>query len=276
MARINPELLKRLMAKTGKSERQVYRLIEKVGAQQVLPPPLAAIVLAMEVGINVRRFATPQDLAEIRAARAGIPPRSATSLPAPVSRTKTVRAKNKVAKRSKLRGTSVFVVSGRNEKITRAMFSFLRALGLSPIEWSKALSLSKKGSPFIGEVLDAAFQKAVAVIVLLTPDDEARLRSEFVKTSDPPQEKNLTPQPRANVLFEAGMAFGRHPDNTVLVQLGGIRSFSDIAGRHVVHFDGSAERRKELSLKLTACGCEVDETGTDWLTEGDFSLTATK
>ena len=68
------------------------------------------------------------------------------------------------------------------------------------------------------------------------------------------------------------MAFGGNPNSTVLVQFGQIRPFSDIAGRHVVHLDNSAERRRELATKLANAGCDVDLSGLDWLSEGDFSL----
>lgn len=67
------------------------------------------------------------------------------------------------------------------------------------------------------------------------------------------------------------MAFGRHPDRTVLVQIGDMRPFSDVAGRHAVHFDGSAEARSDLANRLSTAGCEVDLSGRDWLSEGDFS-----
>jgi len=64
-----------------------------------------------------------------------------------------------------------------------------------------------------------------AVVVLFSPDDEAKLRAEFLKATDGPDERTLTGQPRPNVLFEAGMAFGSKPDNTVSVQLGEMRPF---------------------------------------------------
>jgi len=38
---------------------------------------------------------------------------------------------------------------------------------------------------------------------VFTPDDEARLKQQFVRPSDPPLEKELTGQSRPNVLFEA-------------------------------------------------------------------------
>jgi predicted nucleotide-binding protein len=150
-------------------------------------------------------------------------------------------------------------------------FSLLRSLGLRPLEWQKAIELTKKPAPYVGEILDAAFAKARAVIVLMTPDDEARLKGELVRSSDPDWEKDLQGQPRPNVLFEAGMAFGSHPESTVLVQIGSIRPISDIAGRHLVHLTGSPESRKELIAKLRASRCEVDDSGTDWLRIGDFS-----
>ena len=77
----------------------------------------------------------------------------------------------------------------------------------------------------------------MAVVVLLTADDEALLRRRFRKAKEPIHEINLTGQARANVLFEAGMALGRKPESTVLVQIGEVRPFSDIAGRHIVHLE---------------------------------------
>jgi predicted nucleotide-binding protein len=165
----------------------------------------------------------------------------------------------------------IFVVHGRNERLRRAMFTFLRSLGLNPLEWEEALALTKKGAPYIGEVLDAAFARAGAVIVLLTPDDEARLKSEFLKLEDGPEERELTGQARANVLFEAGMAFGRHQDRTVLAQVGTIRPFSDVAGRHVLHLSNDIGKRQALVNRLRTIGCDLNQVGTDWHHEGDFS-----
>jgi len=108
--------------------------------------------------------------------------------------------------------------------------------------------------------------------VLLSPDDEAKLKAEFLKTNDPAYEKRLTGQARANVLFEAGMAMGRNPDSTVLVQVGDIRPFSDIGGRHVVHLSNAPTARSEFATKLANAGCNVDTSGTDWLSEGDFAV----
>ncbi len=67
------------------------------------------------------------------------------------------------------------------------------------------------------------------------------------------------------------MAFGSKPDKTVLVQVGHMRPFSDIAGRHVVHLSDSPESRQELATKLESAGCIVDLSGSDWLREGRFA-----
>lgn len=150
------------------------------------------------------------------------------------------------------------------------MFAFLRALGLSPIEWDQAIAHTGKGSPYIGEVLDVAFAEGQAIVVLLTPDDVAYLRPEYAGTLDDPE---LAPrgQARPNVLFEAGMAMGRNGDRTILVELGDLRPFSDAAGRHAVRMTNSAESRNSLSERLSTAGCSVDKSGRDWLTAGDFT-----
>ena len=109
--------------------------------------------------------------------------------------------------------------------------------------------------------------------MLFTPDDEAKLRMKYQKAHDPNYQTRLTPQSRPNVLFEAGMAFGRNPNRTVLVQLGdNMRPFSDIGGRHDVRLSNKAETRRELSTKLRNAGCAVDEDGTAWLSEGNLEL----
>lgn len=166
----------------------------------------------------------------------------------------------------------VFVVHGRNNKLRTELSAFLRAIGLSPMEWNRAVALTGKAAPFVGEVLDAGFSNAQAVVVLLTGDDEAILKSEFLTSRDPEYEKKLTPQPRPNVLFEAGMAFGIHPDRTILVELGELRTFSDILGRHIVRLDDTPEKRNELAQKLVTAGCQVDLIGNDWLKAGSFGI----
>jgi predicted nucleotide-binding protein len=165
----------------------------------------------------------------------------------------------------------VWVVHGRNLKARDAMFTFLRAIGLEPMEWGEALALTGKGTPYTGEVLDLAFAEAQAVVVLITGDDMARLGTRFADAHDPPEETNPTPQARPNVLFEAGMAFGKCPERTVLVQLGKTRAFSDVAGRNLLYISNDVKRRQGLVDRLRIAGAAVRiENRTDWHTAGNF------
>ncbi|CAH0300374.1 hypothetical protein SRABI91_04522 [Rhodococcoides fascians] len=157
----------------------------------------------------------------------------------------------------------VFVIHGRNSAARNQIFSFLRALGLSPIEWDQAVHETGEGAPYIGQVLDKAFEIAQAIVVLETPDDIAYLRTDLADSDDP--ETSPQAQPRPNVLFEAGMAMGRSPKRTIIVEFGRIKQFSDIHGRHTVRLDSSPEKRQMLRGRLVTAGCEVDEVGTDWL-----------
>jgi len=56
---------------------------------------------------------------------------------------------------------------------------------LKPLEWNEAMRATGKTSPYIGEVLNKAFEIAKAVILLFTPDDEARLIEEFHLPNEP-------------------------------------------------------------------------------------------
>ncbi|MGO9976043.1 MAG: TIR domain-containing protein [Solirubrobacteraceae bacterium] len=164
----------------------------------------------------------------------------------------------------------VMVIYGRDGEARRAMFDFLRALGLEPGEWRRLVAETEKASPYIGEVLERAFESAGAVVVFFTPDDEAKLRDEFITSGDPDHERNLTAQARPNVIFEAGMAFGLHPDRTLLVELGTLRPFSDIFGRHVVRLDGTEQPLRDIAGRLEIAGCAVDQSGDDWADPNRF------
>jgi predicted nucleotide-binding protein len=158
----------------------------------------------------------------------------------------------------------VMVVYGRDDEARRSMFDFLRALGLSPLEWASLVASTGKGAPYIGEVLKHAFEVAQAVVVLFTPDDEANLRASLQGTNEPDHETNPTLQARPNVLFEAGMALGVHPDRTILVELGELRPFSDIYGRHAVRLNHTEKPLRDIARRLENIGCAVDTTNDDW------------
>lgn len=165
----------------------------------------------------------------------------------------------------------VFVVYGRNSKARTAVFDFLRAIDLAPMEWEQVIAATGKPSPFIGDALEAGFSIAQAAVVVLTGEDMARAGKRYLRPDDTNDEKVLTPQPRPNVLFEAGMALGKYPDRTVLISLGSYRKFSDIDGRHLVHLSNKAPSRQALVDRLKRAGCAVDtDNKSDWLERGDF------
>jgi predicted nucleotide-binding protein len=167
----------------------------------------------------------------------------------------------------------VFVVHGRDMAARDALFDFMRSLGLNPMEFEEARKRTGKPSPYMGEILDCAFQQARAIVVLMTGDDEARLRDAFRREDEPLHEVSLSPQPRANVIFEAGMALGRDPKHTVLVQIGDLRPFSDIAGLHVVRLrTGGPAERQSIADRLRDAECDVTTAGrSDWLERDYFS-----
>ena len=169
----------------------------------------------------------------------------------------------------------VMVVHGRDGRLRKAMFDFLRSVDLRPLEWSELVGSVNAGAPYIGEVLDAAFAQAQAVVVLSTPDDVAWLRDDLVPEGDPDSEGVPKGQPRPNVFLEAGMAIGRFPTRTIFTEVGMMRPASDLAGRHAVRLDSGPECRRDLAQRLERAGCLAKTDGTDWLSAGDFSLPPT-
>jgi predicted nucleotide-binding protein len=164
------------------------------------------------------------------------------------------------------RSTTVMVVHGRDSKLKDSIFAFLRALKLNPLEWEAGVRKTGIATPYVGEVLTAVFHSAQAVVVILSGDDEGRLREDLLHDADGEHEKQLTPQARPNVIFEAGLAFGTHPTQTILVEVGRLRPFSDIGGRHVIRFDGSEQKRRDLADRLAIAGCRVDLTTDEYIT----------
>ena len=76
------------------------------------------------------------------------------------------------------------------------------------------------GSPaYTIDVVKAGFRHAQAIVILMTPDDEVRLKQEFIRKSDHNLEgSRLRGQARPNVLFEAGIVVESHPKETVIVE----------------------------------------------------------
>lgn len=272
MESVDARLIQRLKDKLHLGQSRVYALIAQKVGETHLPRHLAALALANERGISISKYASADDLRALRDARAATPSPVVAAPAATAARSGRIARPARRTAEPRRGGTSVFVIHGRNETARVALFDFLRSIRLHPIEWNQAIRGTRRGTPYVGQVLEAAFRRATAVVVLMTPDDEARLREPYRRPNDPAWESALTGQARPNVLFEAGMAFGKYPDRTVLVQLGYLREFSDVGGRHVVHLSNAPRSRQELATKLENAGCAVDRSGTDWLSAGDFTI----
>ena len=273
MARINPSLLKKLEKSLGLSVPAVYKRIDKAALAHTQPKNIAALIVAREAGVNFFRFASPEELAAIQKIKSHVEPQASASAPAVAGAPAQPFRKRRgaVPKASKKKEDSVFVVHGRDTKARKELSAFLRSLHVDVLEWNKAMALTKKASPYIGEVIDAAFDRVQAIVVMLTPDDEAKLKDAFIGKHEEPFEKKLTGQPRQNVLLEAGMALAKYKPTTILVQIGKIRPMSDISGVHITHLTGTASSRQQLIEKLRTAGVKLDNTGDDWLTAGEFS-----
>jgi predicted nucleotide-binding protein len=262
-----------IAVKLDVTPRTVNRLVEAKMKSDVLSRDLATLAVALEKKVSITKLATDEDWAALRSAQSHKPaPAQAAAPPAsPPARAARSSASSRSTRSTRRpRGRTVMVVYGRDSATKQAMFDFLESLDLKPMSWTQGIRETKIGNPTVRDIVDALFAKAVAVVVLLTPDDEARLKPRFHKKNDPTHEKKLTGQARPNVLFEAGMAMSSHPKQTVIVQLGELRPFTDIGAIHITHLDNSVETRRELATKLNGAGCQVDMDSDKWRTAGNF------
>lgn len=267
MAKINPELVERLKKVLDVGTAAVYARIKKAGRQyRVARRDLAALLLAWEHGISIQKYADEEQLDRIdrvtKEAEAPKNPHLTQVYHAP-------KRGNKKIKNKKTKGNSVFVVHGRDELLRKSMFEFLRTLGLNPMEWNHAVASAKGANPYVGDILEAAMARVQAVVILFSPDEISYLKEQFWNSDDARGDGKPAGQARPNVLFEAGLALGAHPEKTVIVQVGKVRPFSDIAGKHLVKL--SQERgRNDLANRLQKIGCAVNKEGDDWMTAGNF------
>jgi predicted nucleotide-binding protein len=260
LSRIDAKLLAKLQKKLKLSQSRVYSLIDnKVHFSQ----------FATDEDLAMMRGANQPNVGTVAAARVSVAlPAENGSSRRPIKRSELKRraAVNKSTKKA----DTVFVVHGRYTKARTELSHFLGSLEIKVLEWNKAVTLTKKPNPYIGEVIDAGFQHAQAIVVLLTPDDEAKLRNEFITPGEQAFERKLMGQPRQNVIFEAGMALSKYPGTTVLVQVGNLRPMSDVGGLHILHLADSAASRKSFVSKLKIAGVVLNDDGDNWLTAGQF------
>ncbi|MEV8548181.1 TIR domain-containing protein [Streptomyces sp. NPDC051572] len=161
---------------------------------------------------------------------------------------------------------SVFLVRGRWNAAAEAMKDFLGALDLHVIDWDGA-RLSGLEGQHNADILETAFSRAYAVVVLMTPDDVATLHPLLGDDG----RAGLVGQPRPNVLFEAGYAWHANRERTLIVEFGGdLRKLSNLSGVDRVQFDGSAHSRNEVAERLRRIPLPVKTENGEYLRKGNF------
>ncbi|HCT80381.1 MAG TPA: hypothetical protein DGG94_08030 [Micromonosporaceae bacterium] len=185
------------------------------------------------------------------------------------------RIRHRLASSSPPHARNVFVIYGRDSEARRAMFDFLRTLDLRPQEWEEVVHISGSSAPFIGEAILRTFDRIQATIVLLTPDDIAKLHPDFHESRDARTETEPTGQARPNVLFEAGMAMMKMPERTIFVEFGEVRPFTDLAGRSTIRLSpdpvDTTEKLRRIVERLKSAGCPVNDSGSDWMNPAPFT-----
>jgi hypothetical protein len=67
------------------------------------------------------------------------------------------------------------------------------------------------------------------------------------------------------------MALITHPTRTIITVLGNQELPSDLAGRHYVRLSHTdVQPLNDLAGRLADAGCDIDLSGSDWLTPGQF------
>lgn len=151
--------------------------------------------------------------------------------------------------------TKVFVVHGRDMRPVEVIKQYLLYLGLHMMPWSEAVRLTGESQPHTYDVVKAGMDGSAAVIVIFSPDDEARVKPDFSGEGDP--DRNVQGQARQNVLLEAGMAFATERRRTIFVKSAPTRDISDIAGFNWVKLDARWDSRKDLKNRLESAGAAV-------------------
>lgn len=140
----------------------------------------------------------------------------------------------------------VFVVHGRDDGTRQAVARVIEQLGLDAVlldeQPNQGRTVIKKFEEEAGEVGFA--------VVLLTPDDEGRLRGE---------NNELSPRARQNVVFELGYFAASLGRNRVCaLRKNDVEIPSDYQGVIYIPMDDAGGWRFQLARELQAAGFEAD------------------
>jgi len=168
----------------------------------------------------------------------------------------------------------VFLVHGRDLHTRDLLRGFLNKLGLRCVEWEEAVNKTGTTMPSVFQAVEAGMTIPVAVVVLLTPDDQGVTKLRYQHEGDAWEDRVLSGQPRLNVVFEAGRATALFPNSTIFVTRGRTRKFSDLAGISVLRIGRGKTWPAELRSRLKGAGCKVSEHATEWTNVAEFESLA--
>jgi predicted nucleotide-binding protein len=167
---------------------------------------------------------------------------------------------------------TVFVVHGRDTRPVDQIETFLLFLGLTMMSWSEAVKLTGETQPHTYDIVKAGMDGAAAVVVVFSPDDEARVKDEYAA---PGETRMPQGQARQNVLVEAGMAFVQSRTKTIFVQSEPTRPITDLEGFNWVSLDGQWDSRQDFINRLDKAGANPKPTNPqlNHRTAGEFKVT---
>ena len=273
MAKINQDLISQSRHKLGIDEKSVYPRIQRVVNETGLERHLAAILYAMRNGINVNRFSNKDERVDVSTSLGAATainhrrrdPDDAPQLPPAPSGRKSAARKSADAPRAR---RSLLSTAATKRCAHRCSTSSepLQSWSRSGDEAIRRAAGAPTRSSATSSTASWSRRRPCWCCSLRRPGaTSGTVRRPGQKNT----EGKLLGQARPNVIFEAGLAMGRHQEKTVFVQVGRLKPFSDIGGRRTsMRFNGSPESRNALVGRLEMLHCDLDTGGRDWLRVG--------
>src|SRR6266446_1858456 len=170
--------MERLQSALRLSKRRVQELIQESARVNRVTRDIAAFIVAGDNGVSYDRYASAEQMAILRGVPTHTPVSTAPAAPASSApRVSKSSAKTRTIKTTK--NNSLFVIHGRDTRLTEDMYALLRAIGLNPRQWTQAVRAAKGANPNFTEIVKGVLKDVQGVIVLFSPDEEARLKAKF-------------------------------------------------------------------------------------------------
>ena len=154
---------------------------------------------------------------------------------------------------------NVFVVHGRDEEASGALFGFLEALGLRPLGWETLVAATGSASPYLRDVIVQGIAMAQAAVVLMTPDDVVWLHPSLHGADEDDHEARPAMQARPNVILELGMALAAYADRTIVLIAGKHRPMADLGGLNYIRLTDGEQCLQKIIRRLQTARCQVSD-----------------